>query len=217
MRNPPLVNYCVYHVCTKSIAGFKIFRNQIDYSRMIDMLWYYSYERPPMRFSFYRILERRGKEGFLEKELSKKEFLVELIAYCLMPTHMHLILAQLKDEGISLFMKNLLNSYTRYFNIRNGRVGPLWQGRFKSILIQTDEQLLHLTRYIHLNPTSESLVDKPEKWKYSSYHEYLNPGDENLCNFLKYIKIDPNSYRKFIEERKNYQRILTGIKHLCLE
>ncbi len=121
-----------------------------------------------------------------------------------MPTHLHLILAQLKDEGISLFMQNLLNSYTRYFNVKNERVGPLWQGRFKSILIQSDEQLLHLTRYIHLNPTSQNLVEKPEDWKYSSSNEYLWREDDVLCNFKENIKIDPNPYRKFVEERQDY-------------
>lgn len=217
MRRDPLINSCLYHICTKSIAGYKIFRTDDDYSRMIEMLWYYNSEKPPMRFSNYKMKERRADRNFLERELITKEPIIDIIAYCLMPTHLHLILAQLKDEGISLFMKNLLNSYTRYFNVKNERVGPLWQGRFKSILITTDEQLLHLTRYIHLNPTTDNLVEKPEKWKYSSYNEYLRGGDPGLCHFPKYIKIDPKSYRTFVEERSDYQRRLAEIKELCLE
>jgi len=69
------------------------------------------------------------------------------------------------EEGISLYMKNLLNSYTRYFNTKTKRKGPLWQGRFKSVLIKMDEQL-YLTRYIHLNPTSEDLVEKTSEIKH---------------------------------------------------
>ncbi len=187
MRRETLVNNCLYHICTKSIAGYKTFRTDDDYSRMLDMLWYYRHDKPPIRFSFYKILERRGSGNLLEEKLARKEFIVNIIAYCLMPTHLHLILAQLKDEGISLFMQNLLNSYTRYFNAKNERIGPLWQGRFKSILIQSDEQLLHLTRYIHLNPTSENLVDKPEDWMYSSYNEYLDNEDDALSVLSKLL------------------------------
>ena len=121
------------------------------------------------------------------------------------------------DEGISLYMKNLLNSYTRYFNTKTKRKGPLWQGRFKSVLIKTDEQLLHLTRYIHLNPTSEDLVEKPEDWPYSSYNEYLRNSEEPLCSFSKYLDIEPKTYKEFVESRKDYQKRLSEIKHLLLE
>lgn len=193
-----------------------IFRSHEDYFRMKEIMRYYALENQPVKYSLYEKLILSGNIRSFQ-ELSNKEYLVEIIAYCIMPTHIHLILCQLKDEGISIYMKNLLNSYTRYFNIKNNRKGPLWQGRFKSILIQTDEQLLHLTRYIHLNPTSDNLVDKPENWKYSSYHEYLQKGDDFLCAFQKYINIDPRSYNAFVGERRDYQQKLAEIRHLCLE
>jgi putative transposase len=79
-----------------------------------------------------------------------------------MPTHIHLVLRQLKDGGISKFMSNILNSYSRYFNIKHNRKGPLWEGRFRKVLVGSDEQLLHLTRYVHLNPVTACLVDKPK-------------------------------------------------------
>ena len=216
MRKDPLKNGCLYHICTKSIAGYVIFRSHDDYSRMKEMMKYYALDNPPVKYSLYEKLILSGNIRPFQ-ELSNKEYLVEIIAYCIMPTHIHLILCQLKDEGISIYMKTLLDSYTRYFNIKNNRKGPLWQGRFKSILIQTDEQLIHLTRYIHLNPTSDNLVDKPENWKYSSYNEYLDKGDAFLCAFQKYIKIDPRSYKAFVGERRDYQKKLAEIKHLCLE
>jgi putative transposase len=216
MRKYPLKNTYLYHICTKSIAGYRIFRNDHDYMRMLDMLEYYRYEKPCVRFSVFKALLEKGNRNILN-ELSTKDNLVDIIAYCIMPTHLHLILAQLKDEGISLYMKNLLNSYTRYFNVKNNRKGPLWQGRFKSILVETGEQLLHLTRYIHLNPTSDSLVEKPEDWEYSSYHEYLDNCADGLCNFVQYTDIKPASYKTFVEARQEYQQTLAEIKHLCLE
>ena len=70
-------------------------------------------------------------------------------------------------------MRRLLNSYTRYFNEKIKRKGPLWEGRFKKVLVNSDEQLLHLTRYVHLNPVSAGIVEKPEDWPCSSYREYI--------------------------------------------
>jgi len=206
----------LYHVFTKSIAGYRIFRGDEDYSRMIEMLRYYKYERPPMRFSVYQEAIEKGITS-INNELSSKDTLVDLIAFCIMPTHIHLILCQLKENGISLFMQNLLNSYSRYFNVKYERKGPLWQGRFKGILIETDEQLLHLTRYIHLNPTSDGLVDHPEDWSYSSYNEYLGSLLNGLTNFNRYLVIDPATYKTFVDSRKDYQQRLSEIKHLCLE
>jgi len=216
MRKEPLVTGFLYHICTKSIAGYKIFKFNEDYLRMLVMMKYYAYKEPPMKFSAYQKLEERRRCEIFQK-LINKERIVEILAYCIMPTHLHLILSQLKKDGISLYMKNLLNSYTRYFNTKNKRKGPLWQGRFKSVLIKTDEQLLHLTRYIHLNPTSDNLVERPEDWSYSSYNEYLNNSKEPLCSFSKYLNIDPKAYKAFVETRKDYQKRLSEIKHLLLE
>lgn len=216
MRRDPFINQNLYHICSKSIAGYRIFREDSDYERMLEMLRYYSFKVRPMRFSvYYETIEKGLNIQVFQKENSPK--LVDLIAYCLMPTHIHLLLCQLIDDGISFFMKDMLNSYSRYFNVKYDRKGPLWQGRFKSILIEADEQLLHLTRYIHLNPTSDSLVDKPEKWRYSSYHEYIGSTDFSLCEVSKYLEIMPEKYREFVESRIDYQRILSEKKHLLLE
>lgn len=215
MRKEPLINNCLYHIFTKSIAGYKIFRSPEDYSRMMDMMKFYSRDNPPLRFSLYKKIKR--KEDSQENILGNKENIVQIIAYCLMPTHLHLILAQIKDKGISIYMKNLLDSYTRYFNIKNGRKGPLWQGRFRSVLINEDEQLLHLTRYIHLNPKSDELVEKVEDWPYSSYHEFLGLKEEIICNYSPYLNINSTSYKLFVEERMDYQARLAKINHLLLE
>ena len=216
MRKEPLVTGHVYHVCTKSIAGYGIFRSDSDYKRMLEMMRYYSFEDPPMKFSAYRRLEGRR---FLDvsQKLKERDRLVNILAYCIMPTHLHLVLHQMKENGISLYMKNLLNSYTRYFNTRNHRKGPLWQGRFRSVLVRDSHQLLHLTRYIHLNPTSDNLVDRPEDWPYSSYREYLSSVKDGLCEFSEFFTVSPETYREFVETRKDYQSSLSKIKYLLLE
>lgn len=214
-RKVPLVNEEIYHIYSKSIAGFKIFRNKSEYRRMIKLFGYYNLSNSPLKFSDF--LEIKDKNKFFQKHLAKREKLVEIVAYCLMPTHIHLILKQKKEQGISYFIKNSLISYTRYFNVKNKRKGPLWEGRFQNKLIDSDEYIIHLTRYIHLNPVTNKLKNKSEDWEYSSYHEYLNLNDgryDKLCDFYDYIDMDSSSYKRFVEDNIDYQRQLGEIKHL---
>ncbi len=219
IRKDLLVEGEVYHVFNKSIAGFKIFNNDFEFSRMIATIHYYQKEKPAVKFSKFLKLAKVRKNQHNETITSPDEKLVEIIAFSLMPTHIHLILKQLKEKGISIFMSNILNSYTRYFNTKHNRKGPLWEGRFKNVLIGSDEQLLHLTRYIHLNPVTAHLVDKPEEWSASSYREYLLKVDENMkiCKYDDLLQIEPPTYRKFVLNRALYQRDLAKIKDLLLE
>ena len=220
IRKDPLKTGEVYHVFNKSIAGFKIFNNKSELSRMLATIRYYQMNRPPDKFSRFMRSDFR-KENFHDKIvlLSGKQKIIGLIAYCFMPTHFHLILKQLKDDGVSKIMGNALNSYTRYFNIKHNRKGPLWQGRFKNVLVKTDEQLLHLTRYIHLNPVTAYLCKKPEEWGASSYHEYIRSAENRIriCDFDDVLDIEPNSYRKFVVDLIDYQKKLATIKHLIFE
>ncbi len=107
-----------------------------------------------------------------------------------------------------MFMKHILDSYSRYFNTKNNRKGPLWQGRFKHVLIETEEQFMHTTRYIHLNPTTDFLVERPEYWQFSSYKEYIGLDNKGICNFKKYYPLVPEEYRKFVEAQIQYQQEL---------
>lgn len=216
-RKVPLTTGQVYHICNKSIAGFKIFNSNPELSRMKETVSYYLYQNHQSKFS------KRKKSGEENNKnaafLSEKDKLANLVAYCIMPTHIHLILKQLKENGISIFMGNILNSYTRYFNIKHNRKGHLWESEFKNVLVETDEQLLHLTRYIHLNPTTAYLANKPQDWPFSSYREFLFKVEEDnkICDFKDLFDINPVSYRKFVEDLISYQRELEKIKHLLLE
>ncbi|RLC36138.1 hypothetical protein DRH29_05175 [candidate division Kazan bacterium] len=206
---------------TKSIAGFKIFNINSDFLRIRRALQYYQVKNRVLKFSQFLTLKEVKKKGFdkcvSSVILPKDKNLIQIVAYCIMPTHLHLILKQLKENGISIFMGNLLNSYSRYFNIRYKRKGPLWEGRFKSILIENGEYLLHLTRYIHLNPTTANLVRKPEDWELSSYKEYILNKKDALCDYSDLLDISKKSYREFVEDRISYQKELHKIKRLILE
>jgi putative transposase len=204
-----------YHIYTKSIAGFNIFNNDDEFSRMRSVIKYYLAEDPLLSFSKFIISSK--PEPSKGKENNQVEGIVRIIAYCLMPTHLHLILEQLEEKGISVFMNKVLNSYTRYFNLKHGRKGPLWESRFKNVLVSSDEQLLHLTRYIHLNPVTAYLVEKPEDWEWSSYSQYLGKDGDGICCLDNVLEIESKRYQKFVEDRIGYQRELARIKAVIIE
>jgi putative transposase len=167
---------------------------------------------------FYKDSNARTSCSFSDANNKQCGDLVQIMAYCLMGTHIHLLLKQLKADGISIFMNRVLNSYTRYFNSKCKRKGPLWEGRFKRILVDRDEYLLHLTRYIHLNPVTAYLVDSPEDWMFSSFNEYVGGNrDEGFCEFRAYLDMPPERYSEFVKSRIEDQRSIAVIKHLLLE
>lgn len=209
----PLTQGEIYHVYTKSIAGYEIFSSDPEYTRMEEVIQYYKIEKPTKRFSLREEIKKEKPEIIMHNANE----IVQLICYCLMPTHAHLILKQLTERGISEFMRRILDSYSRYFNIKHKRKGPLWEGKFKRVLVKDDAQLLHLTRYIHLNPVTAGLVNKPEEWKYSSYKEYVSNSEKRICRYDDILDINPYSYKVFVENRILYQKELAKIKDMLLD
>jgi len=222
LRKEELATGEIYHIYNRSIAEFRIFQNAEMSARMQQAFGFFQFEGMPARFSIFKASLKVGQYGFescMNSASDGKEKNVQIICYCIMPTHFHLILRQQKDGGISTFLGNLQNSYARYFNLKYKRKGPLWESRFKNILIQTDEQLIHLTRYIHLNPVTANLVERPQDWRFSSYNEYLQQAkrQECICEFQDLLRIEPDEYAKFVENRISYQRELAKVKRLLLE
>jgi len=221
MRKDVLAKGEIYHIFTRSIVEFKIFNNDSDFERMGQLIKYYQIDNE-IRYSDFinlKIVNREGFHNTFDLVKQDKDKLVQIIAYCLMPTHIHLVLKQLTQNGISRYMKDILNSYTRYFNTQHKRKGPLWESRFKSVLVENDEQLQHLIRYLHLNPATARLVNHPEDWKFSSYKEYLSEINDNsiICQFDDILDIHPSTYRKFVNDQISYQRELAKIKRLILD
>lgn len=138
------------------------------------------------------------------KKIENQKELVKIYCYCLMPNHFHLLVQQLTDGGISEFLRKASDSYTRYFNTKHERVGSLFQGVFKAKLIDSEEYLLHLSKYIHKNSFP---LDEWEHrvYPYSSYQFYLSGEPHLFCdtNFISsyFSKTNPNlTYQSFVEE-----------------
>lgn len=218
----PLVTNEIYHVFNRGNASTPIFRTKYDYQKFIQTFLFYQNNNPPIRFSKLTELSRQEREKLLKKLESKKDSLVTIIGYCLMPNHYHFILRQIKEGGILNFIRLFTNSYSRYFNIKCKRRGGLFEGRFKAIRVETDSQLFHLSRYVHLNPYSSFLVKDFSsllRYPYSSLPEYIGTSKTNLCN--KEIILDqflsPEAYKEFVFDQADYQRTLEEIKHQLLE
>lgn len=221
-RNIPLVTGQIYHVVNRGIASQPIFLGKRDYDRALDAIFYYQNQHVPSRYSYFLRLPLKQRTEILTKLRQKREYLVEIVCFCLMPNHIHILLKQLQANGISNFMSNITNSFTRYFNTKNHRLGHLFQGKFKAVRIETEEQLIHVSRYIHLNPYTSYLLkglEDLEKYPYSSMIEYMNPKGVEICNkeiITSQFKSRSN-YRKFIFDQADYQRQIGDIKHLILE
>jgi len=219
MRKTPLVNGQYYHIFSRSIAKYRVFNSDEDYQRIVDIVRLYQFLEFKDRFSEFDVLSQKRKD-FIYNDLKESgKQMVEIVAYCIMPTHLHFILKQVEDSGISKFVSRSLNSFSKYFNNKHKRKGPLWEARFNSVLVEKDEQLLHLTRYIHLNPCSAGLVENPKEWKFSSYSEYVRKSevDSGICKYHELIPISPKEYKVFVTDHISFQRELSRIKHLLID
>jgi len=107
--------------------------------------------------------------NFIER--AKRKYQISIYAYCLMPNHTHLLAKHKFAKVISRFMHWVNFSYTRYFNLEYGKVGHLWQGRFKGKPILKEKYLLNAATYIEGNPVRAKLVDDIADYKWSSYRE----------------------------------------------
>lgn len=168
----------LYHITSRGDDRKKIFISGYDFRKFLDYL-----------------LQAKKKHNFY------------LYAYVLMNNHYHLLIETTKPN-ISKIMQNVNSAYTTYYNIKRHKYGHVFQGRYKSILVDKDSYLLELTRYIHLNPVRARMVKKPEEYQWSSYKGYLTKeGDGYIdkAQISQVISLDAMSYREFIEEGINHK------------
>lgn len=148
-----------------------------------------------------------------------EEQLVDIVCYSLMPNHFHFLIKQNIDNGIMNYIRKLTNSYAKYFNTKYDRKGPLFEGKFNAVRVESNEQLLHLSRYIHLNPLIGYVTKDLNSYKWSSYPEYLGFSNQKLCS--KSVILDQfksiDAYEKFVIDQVEYSKKLSEIKHLLLE
>ena len=197
-----------YHVYNRGVEKRKIFQNDNDYTVFLGLLKkYLSGENNNKN-------NRHGFDIFNGK--------ADLLAYCLMPTHFHLLFYQYEKEALSKIMRRISTGYAMYFNIRYNRVGSLFQGTYKASLISEDDYLQHISRYIHLNPYSGKVVSTLkdlENYPYSSLRQFIGKDPAGFCDSKMILGLfsGQDAYKQFVLDHANYQRQLEYIKHLTLE
>jgi len=209
-RKVPLATGEHYHVFNRGVAKMRIFNNVYDCNRFLRCVLYYQIDGSKPRFSVFTPETH---------ELNSAKKIVDIISYCFMPNHFHFLLKQVRDGGISEFISKISNSYTKYFNIKNDRIGPLLQGDFKAVHIESNEQLLHVGRYIHLNPEIGFVTKDLELYKWSSYPEYIDLIKDSICEkeiILSQFETK-NDYKQFVLNHVDYAQKHDQVKHLLLD
>ena len=209
-RNPTFASNNYYHVANFGIDNRLVFNDEKDVLRFIDLLRYYRVKNPPVRFAFRKRPQARENND-------KPIPMVEILAYCLMPNHFHLLLRQLVDGGINNFMSKISNSYTKFYNARQKRSGTLFKGSFKAREIPVNK-LSDVSRHIHLDPQLAGLVRFLSSFPFSSFPEYLGEKtgfcqkDQILNQFES-----ADEYKEFVMDQDEYHSTLPQIKDLLLE
>ncbi|PJC70118.1 MAG: hypothetical protein CO014_00420 [Candidatus Tagabacteria bacterium CG_4_8_14_3_um_filter_41_8] len=203
-KRPQLANDEIYHVILRGVGDSKIFRTKDDYWRAIFSLYEFN-TSSPVEIRIQRKKRQQTKNGGLTSDERKQ--LVKILAFCFMPNHIHLILKQKVNNGITQFMRKLGTGYACYFNKKYGRKGHLFQGKFRAIHIDSDNQLRVAFVYVHTNPVS--LVDF--KWKEAGTKNKEKAikflGDYKWSSFIDYIggKNFPS-----LTERKFFTEVFSG-------
>lgn len=209
-----------YHIFNRGVARQPIFLTQRDYSQALLTLSYYLFRNPPMKLSRYKALSRKDRDRVFANQQKLQIVYVKLLAFVFMPNHIHFLLQQVSDNGISRLMSQFQNSYTRYLNTKQDRVGAVFQGAFKAVHVETEEQLLHLSRYIHLNPVVSHVIRAEEACSYpwSSFQDYLR-GQSSFVSLEPVLPIigSPEKYTAFVMDNVDYAERLHQLKHLLLE
>ncbi|OGD88402.1 hypothetical protein A3F45_01230 [Candidatus Curtissbacteria bacterium RIFCSPHIGHO2_12_FULL_41_17] len=193
-----------YHIYNRGVEKRKIFLDEQDYKVFLKYLKLYL--DPPGKLPIRKVSIGNNTFQTVPRPLKNYYDKVKLLSYCLMPNHFHLLIKQTDKKSIELFMRSLATKYSVYFNKKYNRVGSLFQGPYKAVLASDDIYLLHLSRYIHLNPGKDS----PYRMAYSSYPEYLQKRNTSWIytkDILSHFKTakktslkDMLSYQSFVDD-----------------
>lgn len=208
-----------YHIFNRGVDKSNIFKNAIDYRHFISSFDFYRYIKNPVKFSKYCSVSKRLATQIRDIQ-EQSGTLVSILAFALMPNHFHLLVKQEAEHGIHSYLFKSLNSYAKYANTKRHRVGPVFQGNFKAVQIESEEQLLHVSRYIHLNPVTAGIVslNSLHAYPWTSFPQYLNTSGDwiNTSDVLGIIG-SRLKYEAFVSDHAGYAKKLAAIRHLVID
>lgn len=223
----PYVDGSYYHIYNRGVEKRLIFQDKQDYAVYLSYLK--TYLLPKNEIQLQKELANENTSPTRKSEILSLLRLnnfadeIKLLTYCLIPNHFHFLIKQKSAKSIDMFINSLNTRYVMYFNKKNKRVGPLYQGVYKAVLVESDEQLIYLSSYIHRNPAPKiDLASKGEAFQTkfhlqllkqpSSYLDYLGKRrtewvhpEEILSFFSK--RFPSLSYQSFVEQTNDYSII----------
>lgn len=194
MRKDPLVTDLYYHVYNRGVDKRDIFMNKADLSRFALSVKEFNVINPIGSIK-ERLIELKASSG-----VGHPTRLVSVVCYCFNPNHFHFILKQEVDGGISEFLKRLLGGYTNYFNLTHQRSGVLFQGKFKSNLIDDDAYFLQIRPYVHLNYLVHDIPKEKRHLILSSEREY------DTGNFVIVAEKEAKELLDFYNGNENFKK-----------
>lgn len=216
-----------YHLYNRGVEKRDIFLDEQDYNVFLSYLR--TYLLPKDEIYLQQVITSPESSITDRSEASRLLRLnnfsdnLRLISFCLMPNHFHLLIHQTEETVIDRFMKSLWTRYVMYFNRRHKRIGPLFQDLYKAVLLNSDEQFLWLTRYIHRNPLPLLIGTDLRNYKYSSYQHFLGIKkeewihSEDILIFFSQGNFGVNSYLDFVEQKTDEASVFEQIGELILE
>lgn len=218
-RHTALADGEVYHVYNRSIGKEDIFSKPGHVPHFSEIIDYYRFPQN-IKYSRFCQLPSIIKESHW-KTYHLREPMIELFVYAIMPNHYHFLIRQQASRGIQTFISLLQNSFAKYYNLKQDRPGSLFQHQFKAKHIETEEELLHVSRYIHLNPVTSMIIplEELDSHPWTSLPAYLG---KKKVPFLSLALLNehfrsPESHAAFIFNQVEYQHTLHRIKHLLMD
>ena len=209
-----------YHICNRGVGKQAIFHDRKDYFRFLFLILFFQssskvYHLGRVVKEFMVSLGQHPMLAKLTEDVVKKRT-VEVVAFCIMPNHFHLILKEVEEGGISSYMQRVLNAYGKYYNTKYQKSGHVFQGSYRAVHIHDDRYMQHLSAYIHRNPRElRNWVNKEDEYSWSSYQDFtlsnrwgkLLVPDVVLGEFKDqkhYLKFVQTSPAKLLKEELEY-------------
>jgi putative transposase len=219
MRKTELAENEFYHIYNRGVDKRKVFSDEADYARFWLYLNILNDQREGI-MDKWKNYKRDAKHptlaDFQRRELSSRQPLVKIVAYCLNPNHYHFILKQKAKKGIEKFMHKIGTGYTNYFNQKKKRTGSLFQGTFKSSQIRPDA-LLYLSVYVNCNSEVHGIT-KAQNYRWCSFPDYIGKRKESLCekkdilgqfkNFEEYFNFAKENIKNQIRRKADEKLLL---------
>lgn len=235
VKRPQLINGEIYHIVIRAVDGLQLFRSKKDYLRMIHDLFEFNDENST-DWKYRKYYSAKNSENRSRKIRYRRKVLVEIWAFCLMPNHVHLLVRQVREGGISKLMRKIGAGYAGYYNKKYERKGHVFQGKYHIVRIKNEEQLKTVFVYIHTNQVSmiapnwkekgirtkdlKKVIDFLENYRWSSYSDYLqkkNFPSLTSREFLTKIMGGPENCRKFVNGWLQYKKELAGFERVAIE